>query len=335
MKQKLLALAAALCAALLCACSAEELALPDTLQLMQGETRYVTDVADYNGELTAEDAALLVAAVARGDGELFTLTSDDPAVVQADSSGLLTAAAPGRTVVTFACPALDLTVSLPVEVCAAPPAALSVDPLLTLAVGESAPLPLTMAESGGASLVFTSLDPAVAAVDEQGRVTGLADGETPVVVQLPGTSLEAVCVVRVGSAVQCVALTSAAADLLPGQTLALGVRVTPAQDAAPLWQSDAPAVAAVSDAGVVTALQPGTAHISATAGGKTAVCTVTVAAPATPETASPESAATPETAATPESASTPETATPETAAAAGQPAPTLSGFLRRFLGLGE
>ena len=77
-----------------------------------------------------------------------------------------------------------------------------------------------------------------------------------------------------------------------------------------------------------------TAHISATAGGRTAVCTVTVAAPATPETATPESAATPETAATPESASTPETATPETAAAAGQPAPTLSGFLRRFLGLG-
>lgn len=329
MKQKLLALAAALGAALLCACSAEDLALPDTLQLMQGETRYVTDVVDCEAELTAEDAALLVAAVTRGEGELFTLTSDDPAVVQADDSGLLTAVAPGCAVVTFACPALDLTVTLPVEVCAAPPAALSVEPLLTLAVDETAPLPLTMAESGGAALVFTSLDPAVAAVDEQGRVTGLADGETLVVVQLPGTSLEAACVVRVGSAVQCVALTSAAADLLPGQTLALGARVTPAQDAAPLWQSDAPAVAAVSEAGVVTALQPGTAHISATAGGKTAVCTVTVAAPATPETATPESAA------TAESAATPEAATPETAAADAESAPTLLGFLRQFLGLGE
>jgi hypothetical protein len=45
------------------------------------------------------------------------------------------------------------------------------------------------------------------------------------------------------------------------------------------WQSSAPHIATVSDAGVVTGVAPGTATITATAGGKTSSSTVTVRVP--------------------------------------------------------
>ena len=66
--------------------------------------------------------------------------------------------------------------------------------------------------------------------------------------------------------------------------------ITP-DDAVPvlLWQSDAPGVATVDDAGNVTAVSSGTATITATSwqGGKTAACTVTVLTPVTGVTLHP------------------------------------------------
>lgn len=66
--------------------------------------------------------------------------------------------------------------------------------------------------------------------------------------------------------------------LFPGDTTALTATVDPdtATDKTVTWNSDKPGIAKVDANGNVTAVAPGTATITATAGGKTATCTVTV-----------------------------------------------------------
>ena len=77
-----------------------------------------------------------------------------------------------------------------------------------------------------------------------------------------------------------VALDKTSAELQVGKTLTLTATVTPdnATDKAVAWTSSNVAVATVAANGVVTAKAEGTATITATAGGKTATCTVTVKA---------------------------------------------------------
>lgn len=80
--------------------------------------------------------------------------------------------------------------------------------------------------------------------------------------------------------VSSVALDKTSAELQVGKTLTLTATVTPdnATDKAVAWNSSNAAVATVDANGVVTAKAEGTATITATAGGKTATCTVTVKA---------------------------------------------------------
>lgn len=78
-------------------------------------------------------------------------------------------------------------------------------------------------------------------------------------------------------AVTGVSLDKAEGTLKIGETLSLSATVAPANatEKTVTWTSSAPAVATVQ-AGTVTAVSTGTAEITATAGGKSAKCTVTV-----------------------------------------------------------
>jgi hypothetical protein len=79
-----------------------------------------------------------------------------------------------------------------------------------------------------------------------------------------------------------VKVTVATATLLPGQTSTATAAVRDQNDVAlatspaVTWSSTAPTVATVSVAGLITAVAPGTAQITATAGGKSGTQTVTV-----------------------------------------------------------
>ena len=77
-----------------------------------------------------------------------------------------------------------------------------------------------------------------------------------------------------------VELGKSAIELAVGQTERLSVTVLPddASDQVVTWSSNDEAVAAVGDNGTVTAVAEGTATITATAGGKSAACTVMVTA---------------------------------------------------------
>jgi len=78
--------------------------------------------------------------------------------------------------------------------------------------------------------------------------------------------------------VSSVSISKASAELSVGQTLQLSATVSPsnATSKTVAWSSSNAGIASVSNTGLVTALKEGTATITASAGGKSATCQVTV-----------------------------------------------------------
>lgn len=300
----------------LCGCSSDDVRLPERVDLFRGQQFALASAVEIEGD---PDAADVLAALAAADAHGVTVdfASADESVAKVDELGIVQGVAPGETTVTVICAAFGYTARVQVAVLE-PAAALTVAPQLTLEPGQTASLDAAVENADPAGLVYTVSDETVAAVDEAGNVTALAQGRADITVSLPGSSLTAVCRLTVGTPVESIQLSRPEASLTAGQTLTLAAATAPAQDAAVTWQTSAPAVATVEN-GVVTAHGAGAAVITAAADGCTAECVLTVTAPAaaTPESATPESAATAETAlpATAETA-TPESATPESAAPA-------------------
>ena len=307
----------------LCGCSSDDVRLPERVDLFRGQQFALASAVEIEGD---PDAADVLAALAAADAHGVTVdfASADESVAKVDELGIVQGVAPGETTVTVTCAAFGYTARVQVAVLE-PAAALTVAPQLTLEPGQTASLDAAVENADPAGLVYTVSDETVAAVDEAGNVTALAQGRADITVSLPGSSLTAVCRLTVGTPVESIQLSRPEASLTAGQTLTLAAATAPAQDAAVTWQTSAPAVATVEN-GVVTAHGAGAAVITAAADGCTAECVLTVTAPAaaTPESATPESTATAETAlpATTETAA-PESTTPESAATAetaGSPA---------------
>ena len=84
--------------------------------------------------------------------------------------------------------------------------------------------------------------------------------------------------------VASISLNQSEAEMLVGETLPLQAQISPsnATEKEVMWGSSKQSVATVSDAGLVTAVGEGSSKITATAGGKTATCVVTVTKPEVP-----------------------------------------------------
>lgn len=296
----------------LCGCSSDDVRLPERVDLFRGQQFALASAVEIEGD---PDAADVLAALAAADAHGVTVdfASADESVATVDELGIVQGVAPGETTVTVTCAAFGYTARVQVAVLE-PAAALTAAPQLTLEPGQTASLDAAVENADPAGLVYTVSDETVAAVDEAGNVTALAQGRADITVSLPGSSLTAVCRLTVGTPVESIQLSRPEASLTAGQTLTLAAATAPAQDAAVTWQTSDPAVATVEN-GVVTAHGAGAAVITAAADGCTAECVLTVTAPAA---ATPESAATAETATAPATAETaaPESATPESAAPA-------------------
>ena len=131
-------------------------------------------------------------------------------------------------------------------------------------------------------------------VDQSGKVTALYGGTA--IISAKAGDRTATCTVTVRTPVESVTLNTNILELKEGDTATLHATVSPwnatdqtvtwtssnpvspwnATDQTVTWTSSNPSVASVDQNGKVTALQEGTAVITAKAGDKTATCSVTV-----------------------------------------------------------
>ncbi|MDE5871121.1 MAG: Ig-like domain-containing protein [Muribaculaceae bacterium] len=131
------------------------------------------------------------------------------------------------------------------------------------------------------SVTWKSSDEAVATVSAEGVVTGVKIG-TATITAATSNGTIATCEVKVTHndiEVSDIKLSHIELTLIESETATLTVTITPenASDKSVTWTTSNSAVATVSAEGVVTAVKPGTATITAaSSNGKTAVCVVTV-----------------------------------------------------------
>lgn len=131
------------------------------------------------------------------------------------------------------------------------------------------------------SVIWSSSDEAVATVSDAGLVTAVAQGTATITVTTTdGGFTDTFTAMVPGPPVESVSLNDDEETIEAGDTYQLTATVLPgtAEDKSVIWSSDNESVATVSDAGLVTAVDEGTATITVTTvdGGRTATFVATV-----------------------------------------------------------
>ena len=249
-------------------------------------TSIILDATELN--LTAGETKALKATISPSDATDPSVewSSDNESIATVDEEGNVTAIARGTATIT-AVSSNGLEAKCKVTVTGRTIAVTGVTldkTTLSLTEGESATLTATIAPTNATNknVTWTSSDTAVATVDATGKVTAVKEGKATISAKAGDKT--ATCEVTVNKkeeqvvAVESVTLDKTSAELKEGETVTLTATVAPenATDKTVTWTSSDTAVATVDAAGKVTAVKEGKATITATAGGKTATCTVTV-----------------------------------------------------------
>ena len=243
----------------------------------------VTEVTLSQTNLTLDEgeSATLTATVLPADATDKTVTwsSSNPSVVSV-SGGVVTAVREGTATITASAggKTAQCTVTVNKKIIEVTEVTLS-QTNLTLDEGESATLTATVlpADATDKTVTWSSSNPSVASVSD-GVVTAVREGTATITASAGGKTAQ--CTVMVNKKiieVTEVTLSQTNLTLDEGESATLTATVLPADatDKTVTWSSSNPSVASVSG-GVVTAVREGTATITASAGGKTAQCTVTV-----------------------------------------------------------
>ncbi len=251
-------------------------ATPTRLDLAVGETKGVSARAlDAGGQPVAR--------------KLFWSTSN-ASIATVTQNGVVTSIAAGAAEVAVSSGGMSLRI--PVVVAAREPSLVRIAPVSsTIMVGSSTTLQATVLDATGAAVegatvTWTTSNAAIASVGGSGVVTGIAAGSTTITAAVStsaGTVSGSAVVQVLPVPVASVSVTPGTSALLAGQSLQL---IAEALDSAggPLtgrvvaWSTSAPTVANVSSTGLVIALAPGSATITATSEGKSATARVTVSA---------------------------------------------------------
>ncbi|MDE5850669.1 MAG: Ig-like domain-containing protein [Muribaculaceae bacterium] len=158
--------------------------------------------------------------------------------------------------------------------------------ITSLMVGETVTLTAVVSpdEATDKTVTWTSSDENVASVDEEGDVTAVAPGTVTITATSGNVSAECkVTVVARPVPVEDIELSKTEATVAKGETLTLVAIVHPdeATDKTVTWSSSDEKVATVDQNGKVTAVNSGSAVITAAACGMEATCKVTVFVPVT------------------------------------------------------
>ncbi|MGM9840778.1 MAG: Ig-like domain-containing protein [Candidatus Limisoma sp.] len=154
---------------------------------------------------------------------------------------------------------------------------------LNLEIGQSERLVAGFSPSDATNKAhtWTSENPKIATVDETGNVKGISIGTTKITATALANKATATCIVEVVDkiiAVTSITLNSKEETLCVGATTQLTATINPtnATEKNVVWTSSDNAVATVDDNGLVKGMTVGSANITATVDGKSAVCAITV-----------------------------------------------------------
>ena len=213
-------------------------------------------------------------------------SSSDDAVATVDANGKVTMKAKGAATITVTTNDGGFTASCAVSTPTAVTGIRLNKKALILRPGSSNAVSATLFPENATNetVRWNSLNPEAATVDENGNVTAVAVGFSPIVAVSDDGDYTDICLVTVQNDVVSVTGVRVSPDRV--DALSVGTSVTLAAAVAPsdatnqsvIWASSNPNVAAVSNKGTVTALSYGTATISATTadGDYSASCVVAV-----------------------------------------------------------
>ena len=209
-------------------------------------------------------------------------SSSNASVASVDASGKVSAVAEGTATITAKAGDKTATCSVTVTKKVVAVESVTLDKSsLELTEGETATLTATVKPDNASdkTVTWSSSKTSVATVDASGKVTAVAEGTATITAQAGDKT--ASCTVTVKKkvvAVESVTLDKSSLELTEGETATLTASVKPdnATNKTVTWSSSRTSVATVDANGTVTAVAEGSATISAKAGDKTAICTVTV-----------------------------------------------------------
>lgn len=273
---------------------------------------------------------------------IIVWSSADPRIATVSPGGLVTAMAPGQTVIAASSEGKTaesrISVNQPKEI-PKPPVPVAVARVALIApanpsvtVGEALRLSAQSTDGEGNTLAdramsWKSSDEGVARVGNDGSVTGVSKGTATITATSEGkTSSVKVTVVEATVPVSAVMLSTGPRTLKVGESAPWAASARDAKgkeltDRTVTWSSSAPRVASVNGTGMITAVAVGTAEIMATSEGKTASAPITVTAPpvavVTPPVVTPPSGGNPGTTTSPPSNSGSAALVPRKAVEAG------------------
>lgn len=249
--------------------------------------------------LEAGQTAQLTATVqpANADNQAVTWSSSDNNVVSVDATGKITANAKGSATITVTtadggktatCTVTVTEPAAPIEV-----TAIALKASTTIAIGDTETLTVTYTPADantGKALTWKSDNTAVATVDANGVVKGIAAGTAKITAtSTTNPAITATCAVTVQAvAVTGVSLNKTSINLQVGGSETLTATVAPANatNKEIIWNTSDGSIATINN-GKVTAVAAGQTTITATTvdGNKTATCNVIVTAgPPVPST---------------------------------------------------
>lgn len=210
-----------------------------------------------------------------GSGKKVTFKSSNRKIATVTSKGVIKGVKRGTAKITCKVGG-KVAATYEVQVVAAPGEVTLEKTDIILGVKEYITLTPSIPDGTHASFTWSAKNKSIATVSQSGRITGKRVGVTTVTVETQNGKTAKVNV-RVMKAPDKVTMDTTTASLKLNDTLQLKATLPSKTYSAITWSSSNESVAAVSDSGMVTALDVGKATITArTYNGKKATCKVTV-----------------------------------------------------------
>lgn len=267
-----------------------------------GQTATTLTVSPATISMTPGASAQLVALARDQNGNVITgapisWTSGNTAVASVSSAGIVTANAVGNTAVTASLGNLSANANVSVAASSPPGtpspsvASMSVSPSsVTLAVGGTATVTATPRDANGNPLsgrviTWATANPNVASVSSSGTITGQGPGSTTVTATSEGVSADVGVTVTPAApappSVTSVSVNPGTGSVCVGSSLQMTATPRdatgqPVSGQAVTWAVTPSSVASISQNGLLAALGPGNAHVTATSGAASGSADITI-----------------------------------------------------------